>query len=146
MNTLQPTPETDALILARSGFGPTDFEWRIFARRLERERDELRKIFPAILHACDNGSGCTESVSLEFLKEVPAEVRGVVQALKRDVAEMRRERDEAQADLTALREAVKEVTTILAQIPDAYDSRFFRAGQWADAALTKLQPFTIPSE
>lgn len=52
------------------------------------------------------------------------------------------ERDEARANLAAMREAVKEVTAILAQIPDAYDSRFFRAGQWADAALAKLQPFT----
>lgn len=38
------TPETDALIAARSGFGPTDFEWRTHARRLERELNTLRWI------------------------------------------------------------------------------------------------------
>lgn len=109
--------------------------------KVTAERDELRKIFPAILHACDNGSGCTESVSLEFLKEVPAEVRGVVQGLKREIVAFQTMRDEACAELAAMREAVKEVTAILAKIPGAYDSRFFRAGQWANAVIAKLQPF-----
>ena len=58
-----------------------------------------------------------------------------------EIAELRSERDEARAELAAMREAVKEITAILAKTPDAYDSRFFRAGQWADAALAKLQPF-----
>ncbi len=38
----RPTPETDALILSKAGFGPTDWEWRQHSRRLERERDELQ--------------------------------------------------------------------------------------------------------
>ena len=58
-----------------------------------------------------------------------------------EIAKFRRERDEAQANLAAMREAVKEVMAVLAQIPDAYDSRFFRAGQWANAVLAKLKPF-----
>ena len=44
----------------------------------------------------------------------------------------------------AMWETMRETAGILAQIPDAYDSRFFRAGQWADAALAKLQPFINP--
>lgn len=36
----RPTPETDALILSKAGFGPTDWEWRQHSKRLERERDE----------------------------------------------------------------------------------------------------------
>ncbi len=41
-HTEEPTPETDALIVAKSGFGPTDFEWRTHARRLERQRIAAR--------------------------------------------------------------------------------------------------------
>ena len=44
------------------------------------------------------------------------------------------------AELAAMREAIEYITATLAKISDAYDSRFFRAGQWADAALAKLQP------
>lgn len=39
----RPTPETDALILLKDGFGATDYEWREHSRRLERERDEARE-------------------------------------------------------------------------------------------------------
>ena len=39
----QLTPETDALILSKAGFGLTDCEWRTHSRRLERERDEARE-------------------------------------------------------------------------------------------------------
>lgn len=40
----RPTPETDALILSKDGFGATDYEWRVHSRRLERERDEAREV------------------------------------------------------------------------------------------------------
>ena len=39
----RPTPETDALILSKNGFGATNYEWREHSRRLERERDEARE-------------------------------------------------------------------------------------------------------
>ena len=39
----RPTPETDALITLRSGFGVTDYEWRQHSRKLERQRDEARE-------------------------------------------------------------------------------------------------------
>lgn len=83
-----------------------------------------------------------------------------------EIAELKRERDEAReiiatvtdqlvrdqnasresaAELAAMRAAIKDAAAHLAQTPDAYDSRFFRAGRWADAALAKLQPF-LPTE
>lgn len=114
------------------------------------ERDELRKLFPAILDACDNGSGCTESVSLEFLKEVPAEVRGVVQGLKREIAAFQKMRDEARAELAAMREAIKEAHATLSWIARRYDDckptyqiamDAYEMKCTASATLAKLQPF-----
>ena len=43
-----------------------------------------------------------------------------------------------------IRDRHQVLREILAQIPDAYDSRFFRAVQWATAARAKLQPFIKP--
>lgn len=37
----RPTPETDAYITSQS-YSPTEHQWRCFARKLERERDEAR--------------------------------------------------------------------------------------------------------
>lgn len=52
---------------------------------------------------------------------------------------------EAQAvQLEAMRKAMREAAAIVAQIPVAYDHRFFRAGQWANAALVQLQPHPCP--
>ncbi len=52
---------------------------------------------------------------------------------------------EAQAvQLEAMRKAMREAAAIVAQIPVAYDHRFFRAGQWANAALAQLQPHPCP--
>ena len=38
----RPTPETDAYITSQS-YSPTEHQWRCFARKLERERDEARE-------------------------------------------------------------------------------------------------------
>ena len=52
---------------------------------------------------------------------------------------------EAQAvQIEAMRKAMREAAVIVAQIPVAYDHRFFRAGQWANAALAQLQPHLCP--
>ena len=48
------------------------------AEDLERERNALRTIFPAILEALDNGSICDEDCSLEFYKSIPNEVRSAI--------------------------------------------------------------------
>lgn len=52
---------------------------------------------------------------------------------------------EAQAvQIEVMRKAMSEAAAIVAQIPVAYDHRFFRAGQWANAALAQLQPHPYP--
>jgi hypothetical protein len=50
----RPTPETDALITLRSGFGVTDYEWRQHSRKLERQRDEARELARELRDALDN--------------------------------------------------------------------------------------------
>lgn len=55
----------------------TDLEAKV------KEVEELRKIFPAILDALGNGAWCSETVSLEFLQEIPKEVKMVVEGLQR---------------------------------------------------------------
>ena len=52
---------------------------------------EMRKIFPKILKALGNGAQCVETVSLEFLKHIPDEVRLYTVALNQQLAEARKE-------------------------------------------------------
>lgn len=40
----------------------------------------------------------------------------------------------------AMRDALKETSAALTQISNAYDGRFFRAGQWADKILATIKP------
>jgi DNA-directed RNA polymerase alpha subunit len=49
---------------------------------LVTERDSLRLIFPKILEALGNGSGCTPDASIEFLRWIPDEVASVVRRLR----------------------------------------------------------------
>ena len=58
-------------------------------RQLERENATMRDIFPKVLEACQNGSGCLPEVSLWFLNGIPEEVRLVVNGLKQENATMR---------------------------------------------------------
>ena len=51
---------------------------------LKEENTKLREIFPKILDALDNGSGCTPKVSLEFLQGIPKEIELVVKNLKHE--------------------------------------------------------------
>ena len=53
---------------------------------LEKERDELRAIFPEICRAIGNGAGCTEQASVEFLREIPKEIAAVIGDLKARLA------------------------------------------------------------
>ena len=41
------TPETDAFITSQD-YSPTGHQWRIFTRKLERERDEVREAFKIV--------------------------------------------------------------------------------------------------
>ena len=59
-------------------------EMKRHASSLEEENRKLRELFPKILNALDNGSGCTPEVSLEFLQGIPKEVELVVKNLKHE--------------------------------------------------------------
>ena len=59
-------------------------EMKRHASSLEEENRKLRELFPKILDALDNGSGCTPEVSLEFLQGIPKEVELVVKNVKRE--------------------------------------------------------------
>jgi len=54
--------------------------------KIKAELAELRAIFPAICEAIGNGSFCSTQSSVEFLREVPKEVRLVVTGLRLDLA------------------------------------------------------------
>lgn len=57
-----------------------------YARILERENKELRKIFPDILNALGNGASCSEKCSVEFFKDIPGEIRLEVEELKKEAS------------------------------------------------------------
>jgi hypothetical protein len=42
---------------------------------VEKENEALRSVFPDILQALNNGSGCTSDVSFCFIKQIPVEIR-----------------------------------------------------------------------
>ena len=67
--------------------------------KLERELAVLREIFPKILDALGNGSGCLPSCSVEFMQWIPNEVRLVVNGLKRELEQKRQDRKQAELDV-----------------------------------------------
>ena len=67
--------------------------------KLERELTDLREILPKVLDAVGNGSRCLPSCSVEFLREIPNEVRLVVTGLKRELEQERQDRKQAEADV-----------------------------------------------
>jgi transposase-like protein len=85
----RPTPETDAETHDLSDYGsPVLCSWGDWipvdlAKRLERERDELRSLLVNVINDGTDGKSI-ESVSIEFLRHVPSECESV-----------KRERDEA---------------------------------------------------
>jgi chlorite dismutase len=84
MNT--DTPETDKNLDGREVID------RIYRERDEEreQRDALKDIFPQILIALQSG-GCTADCSVNFLQEIPKEVRLVRERLERELAEEREE-------------------------------------------------------
>ena len=57
-----------------------------FAENLELECNDLRAIFPRILEALDSGA-CASTCSVDFLREIPREVKLVRQRLERELVE-----------------------------------------------------------
>jgi signal transduction histidine kinase len=72
----RPTPETDALITLRSGFGVTDYEWRQHSRKLERQRDEARELARELRDALALIASMNCATKLQ-LKEMVADMRKV---------------------------------------------------------------------
>ena len=105
---MSDTPETDHL---ENGLGkaaemshPT--LWA-FARTLERERNDLREIFPMILVSLKSGA-CAATCSVDFLRKIPKEVRLVRERLERERDEARGQRDKAIAMLWRLNVAATD--------------------------------------
>ena len=108
MNT--DTPETDAMEYCDAMCDPDRVVEADFARKLERERDEargqrdaLKDIFPRILIALQSGN-CAADCSVDFLQEIPKEVRLVRERLQR-------ERDEARGQLSAAKREAEYLAT-----------------------------------
>lgn len=127
MSAIQPTPETDAAFWHGGVAVDADF-----ARKLERERDSAKTLNRSLLDQLE-------------AKDAELDANGLV------LQKLQHERDayidkfeQAEKQLEAMREAMREAAAIVAQIPVAYDHRFFRAGQWANVALAQLQPHLHP--
>jgi hypothetical protein len=75
----RPTPETDALITLRSGFGVTDYEWRQHSRKLERQRDEARE--ELINLRVENDHNWQANADLEEMIKLARELRDKLRAL-----------------------------------------------------------------
>lgn len=134
MSATRPTPETDAATFWGRDMGgdkgPPHFECvdAEVARKFECERDDVRAIVSACMSAMPVGN-----IQTHTPENLAARIGDLAFALATEASENK-----------AIREAMRETADILAQIPAAYDSRFFRAGQWANAAIAKLQPFIKP--
>jgi hypothetical protein len=95
----RPTPETDALLLSKEGFGPTDYEWRQHDRRLERERDAARELLSAALVRGD-----------EALEETHKARKDLAWSDIQDKRELVKQRDAARELARELRDAMKAIT------------------------------------
>jgi len=86
---MSDTPETDGEWNRIAYYDHPQFEQGIaeFARKLERERDDLREIFPKILEALESGA-CAATCSVDFLREIPREVKLVRQRLERGIVDL----------------------------------------------------------
>jgi hypothetical protein len=139
-----PTPRTDAFFKRRielyhHGLEPQDtMRDADFARQLERENAAMREIFPKVLEACQNGSGCLPEVSLWFLSGIPEEVRLVVDDLKQENAAMREV-------IKAAYEALEESAAKLAGWHGLYETQIgsddYAAVLNAESIIAKLKPY-----
>jgi hypothetical protein len=156
MNEPTKTPETDAHQLKPEM--AYDRLWSDFARKLERERDELREALSGRTVSC---SRCNEAAAVAALDERDR--------LMRENERLQAHLDELTAstihscgdhcqrpncvrrrEMAAMREAIREAEAALRAWPKAgsgmstdfnLQSQAFRTGQ---QALAKLKPFTTP--
>jgi len=62
---------------------------------LKKGMRRLREVYPQVLLALENGSGCTEDVSLEFIEKIPDEIRNEVTRMRKRCSHLEMERDAA---------------------------------------------------
>lgn len=101
------TPETDALILSKEGFGATNYEWREHSRRLERERDEAREAFAIATDEMVQAQCRTREANCKL-----ADALQEVDLRTLDYERMKQERDEARE------RAVKLAAQLLAEMEE----------------------------
>jgi hypothetical protein len=82
---------------------------------LEREVADLREILPKVLDALGNGSVCSPSCSVDFMRQIPNEARLVVDELKRELEQERHspyvDSDESHVEvLAAIYDALDGIT------------------------------------
>lgn len=136
----RPTPETDAHILG----GSYSFDVE-FARRLERERDEAREAVAML------NERLIQRTADMLSKIVEIETRERENAQQWRMSSVCREKD---AEIQAMREAIKEVhallkdcsgrasdMTITIHADDHAKGCVDDVWEWSEAALAKLQPF-----
>lgn len=92
----------------------------------------------------DKGPPHFECVDADVARKFECERDEMVEQIVQLRRQITSHQETEDANLDDMRQTMRETADILAQIPAAYDSRFFRAGQWANAALAKLQPFIKP--
>ena len=79
----EKSPRTNELLdQYRNGDDKNVYDVFALAKSLEEELGQLRALFPQILDAADNGSGCMATCSVEFMSWIPKEIKSVVQNLK----------------------------------------------------------------
>jgi hypothetical protein len=97
--------------------GPSKYVAELEAERdrLKRDLGDLRAIVAQTVAAIGNGSACSESASIDFMRSIPAEVRRTVDDLRARLAEKNELLDRA---LTAAEEIRRELAAAQARIVD----------------------------
>jgi len=147
---MSDTPETDELILSKNGFGATDYEWREYSRRLERERDEARKEIDDIRKMLSEsgeaiGNGVHDFSIIEMVENIIQSKNYFIK--KSDSAEW--ERDEVREEndilrLDAQREAeqhdrmvgeLEKVYKERDEVREQYENLKLQHGLWKDGNI-----------
>jgi len=143
-NQQRPTPETDALHLKQ---GLTHANYREFARKLERERDEAREELENILNVIPADAPCLHA-------ETGETVADYILGMQKEVGRVHALYFNDKQQLEAMREAIKEARDLLLSLEhegNEKGTRCISCGSHCSephkescnmlSALAKLQPF-----
>ena len=146
-NQQRPTPETDALHLKQ---GLTHANYREFARKLERERDEAREELENILNVIPADAPCLHA-------ETGETVADYILGMQKEVGRVHALYFNDKQQLEAMREAINEARDLLLSLEhegNEKGTRCISCGSHCSephkescnmlSALIKLQPFIKP--